>query len=230
MLRLLLIIALLVCSWNAEAQKKKPPAKKKKTPVKLKSEKPPSLTRLDVKNLPKGIYHTGKPTNAVRWTDRQGDNIVITTETGIYDAKKSMTEDGRSADLYAQHYLVKKGVAEPGWKIHDYIRDCPVDVQVNFIRNSFHVTDLDKDGTAEVWTMYKKACHGDMSPCDMRIIMYEGKQKYVVRGENKVKISEHETYGGEYKLDDAFAKGPKPFREHALELWKKNELEVWYNE
>lgn len=227
--KLLLVAALLLC-FSAEAQKAKTPAKKKKTPVKLKSNKPPDVSKLDLKKLPKGITYTGNVKNAVRWTDKQGENIVITTETDAYDSKKSMTEEGRSADLYAQHYLLKKGTAEQDWKIHDYIRDCPLDIQMNFIRNSFHVSDLDNDGTAEVWVMYKKACHGDLSPCDMKIIMYEGKQKYVVRGTNKVKLSEQETYGGEYKLDDALIKGPKAFREHAAALWKKNELEVWYNE
>ena len=34
--------------------------------------------------------------------------------------------------------------------------------------------------------MYKTVCHVDVSPCDMKIIMYQGGQKYAIRGKNKV--------------------------------------------
>jgi hypothetical protein len=227
--KLLLLAALLLC-FSADAQKKKTTAKKKTTKTKTARPKPLNITTLTAKTLPADIHYEGKLQNAVRWTDKTGDNIVITTETGHYEAKKSVSGDGHSADLFAYHFLVKAGKSVPDWKISDRIRDCPLDIQLAFIRNSFHVTDLDKDGIAEIWTMYKSACHGDISPCDMKIIMYEGKQKYAIRGTNKVKLSEHEVYGGEYTVDEAFAKGPKAFRDHAVEMWKKNELEVWYNE
>ena len=227
--KLLFIAALFLC-FTADAQKKKTTTKKKTS--KTKTTKAPAklnIAALDSKTLPRDIHYEGRIKNAARWTDKQGDNIVITTETGEYDSKKSMTGEGQSADLFAYHYVVKAGKCVPDWKIADHIRDCPLDVQVHFIKNTFHITDLDKDGIAEIWTMYKTACHGDVSPCDMKIVMYEGRQKYAVRGTNKVQVSEHEIFGGEYKPDDAFTKGPKPFRDHARELWLKNELEVWNN-
>ncbi len=46
--------------------------------------------------------------------------------------------------------------------------------------------------------MYKTVCHVDVSPCAMKIIMHQGKQKFAIRGRNKVKVSETETEGGEY--------------------------------
>ncbi|HYD21382.1 MAG TPA: hypothetical protein VEB40_07910 [Flavipsychrobacter sp.] len=227
--KLLFIAALLLC-FTADAQKKNTTTKKK---AKSKTEKPAAklnIVTLNSKTLPKDILYEGRIKNAVRWTDKSGDNIVVTTETPEYDAKKSISGEGRNADLAVQHYLVLNGKSVPDWKISDRIRDCPLDIQLHFIKNTFHITDLDKDGTAEVWTMYKSACRGDLGPSDTKIVMYEGRQKYAVRGTNKVQVSEHEVFGGEYKPDDAFAKGPKLFRDHARELWLKNELEVWYNE
>lgn len=186
-------------------------------------------TKLTVKDIPKAAAYKGKVINAVRWKDKQGDNIVIATETGIFPTKNSENGDGHDAELYAHRYIIEGSNANEMWKVYDYIKDCPLDIQVDFIRNSFQVTDLDKDGTAEVWIMYKTACHGDVSPCDMKIIMYEGDQKYAVRGENKVKISETESFGGEYKMDQAFLGGPKVFRDFAKKLWEKNIMEEWYN-
>lgn len=186
-------------------------------------------TKLTENTIPKPAMYKGKMINAVRWKDKQGDNIVITTETGTFPTKNSENGDGHDAELYAHRYIMDGTSANEMWRVYDFVKDCPLDIQVAFIRNSFQVTDLDKDGTAEVWIMYKTACHGDVSPCDMKIIMYEGDQKYAVRGENKVKISATESFGGEYKMDQAFLNGPKTFRDFAKKLWQKNIMEEWYN-
>ena len=111
--------------------------------------------------------------------------------------------------------------------IYNFIKDCPVDIKANFIKNTFAVTDLNKDGNAEIWVMYKTVCHGDVSPSDMKIIMYENDKKYAVRGTNKVKYTAKDYIGGEYTFDEAFKKAPKVFRDYATKLWKKNILEKW---
>jgi hypothetical protein len=230
--RSLLLLTVLVLAYSAQTQtatKKKKATKTSKTSKVGRITKIGKVVILSPNTIPKGIPYTGKIKDAVRWIDQQGDNVVITTETGIYANKKSENGEGRDADLFASHYLIRKAGIEPTWKVTDRIKDCPLDVQVAFIKKAFQVTDLDKDGMAEVWIMYKTACHGDMSPCDMKIIMYEGQQKFAMRGTNKIKVSETETYGGEYKMDDAFTKGPKVFSDFAKKLWNKNILETWYN-
>ena len=75
--------------------------------------------------------------------------------------------------------------------------------------------------------MYKTVCHGDVSPSNMKVIMYQGLQKYAMRGRNKVKISETETEGGEYTFDKVFVDGPISFRNFAIKLWEKNILQKW---
>jgi len=135
--------------------------------------------------------------------------------------------DNRDAAFYAYHFYSKGDSIQTSWKINDYIKDCPVDLKANYIKQTFAVTDLNKDGKAEVWLMYKTVCHGDVSPSDMKIIMYEAGNKYAVRGTNKVKVSEKGYMGGEYKFDDALKKAPQVFRQYAEQLWKKNILETW---
>lgn len=75
--------------------------------------------------------------------------------------------------------------------------------------------------------MYKTVCHGDVSPCDMKIIMYQGTQKFAMRGQNKVKISKNESIGGKYTFDKAFIEAPKSFTNFALTLWNTNVVQKW---
>ena len=39
-----------------------------------------SATKIDAKHLPAGIAYEGKVKSATRWTDANGDNIIIATE------------------------------------------------------------------------------------------------------------------------------------------------------
>lgn len=182
--------------------------------------------KMDPSKLPKGMKYEGKIKNAIRWTDSFGDNIVLTTETGETRNKSLSGEYNKNAALYAYHYNIKDSLRLT-WKVHDLITDCEVDVEANFVKNTLQVTDLNKDGVGEVWLMYKTACRGDVSPADMKIIMYQGQQKFAMRGQNKVQVSEKEFYGGEYKFDKAFIEAPQEFKIFAKKLWDKNILETW---
>lgn len=186
-----------------------------------------SVKKLDKASIPKTFKYSGILKNAVTWKDSSGTHYVITTETGNVASKVEPEAGNHDADLFAYHYLSTKDSLRLTWKVFDFIKDCPVDLDASFIKNSFAVTDLNKDGQAEVWLMYKTACRGDVSPSDMKIIMYEKDKKYAVRGTNKVKVSEKEYYGGEYTYDAAFKSAPEVFRSYAKTLWQKNIMETW---
>jgi hypothetical protein len=190
---------------------------------------PLKLTKLDVNKLPYFIKVDGKAQNAVRWTDNLGDNIVITSETGRYTSKKAKADEieEANAELFGYHYLVVKNGVQETWKVYDFIKDCPLDLEAHYVKNTFQITDLDKNGIAEVWLMYRTVCHGDVSPSDMKIIMYQGQQKYAMRGRAKIKFGEKEFEGGEYKFDPAFNKAPKVIVDYAKKLWNKNILQTF---
>lgn len=183
---------------------------------------------LDVAQLPKGIHYEGKIKTAVSWKDNQGENIVLLTATGIHTSTKFTHENnGNDAELFAYHFILNEQVASPTWKMYDFISDCPVDLEANFIKNTFQVTDLNKDGIGEVWIMYKTVCHGDMSPLTLKIIMYQGKQKFAMRGQSKIlleidKKGVKHYDGGTYTMDRAFKEGPKEFLAFAKTMWQKN--------
>jgi hypothetical protein len=187
-----------------------------------------ALTHLTKSEIPKGISYKGTLKDAVRWTDESGVNLVITCETEEAVSKTAPSEDYREKYLFAHHYLLFEDSIRQTWKVTDYIKECPLDIAADFVENTFQVTDLDKDGIAEVWMMYLLTCTGDVSPAEMKIILYEGTQKHAMRGENKVDIGNGEFVGGDYKFDKAFNQAPTVFRDFAMKLWNANVMAKWY--
>jgi hypothetical protein len=186
------------------------------------------LTKLDSSSLPKRIKYAGRIINAVKWTDSLGLNYAVTTETGRIYSKAKDEEDLFDAFLYAYHYVVKNDSTKLIWRIYDYNKGCGLDLNFYFIDKAFAVTDLDKNGLAEIWVMYKNSCHGDVSPVPTKIIMYEGNKKYALRGESKVQVSATDFVGGTYTLDDNFKNGKSIFRQYAENIWSKNKNETWH--
>jgi len=183
------------------------------------------LTKLDSSGLPKDIKYVGHIVKAVKWTDSLGLNYVVATETGrIYSTVKG-EEDLFDAFLYGYHYIVKNQTTKLVWRIYDFNEGCSLDLDFSFIDKTFAVTDLDKNGIAEVWIMYENSCHGDVSHVPTKIIMYERTKKYALRGESRVQVSGTDYVGGSYTLDDNFKKGQPIFRQYAEKLWAQNKNE-----
>ncbi len=182
--------------------------------------------KLKQNQLPKEIRYDGKLADAISWQEKDGKHFAITSTTEGARAANS-ENDGFDYKLYAYHFVEKSGKFERIWQVYDFVSDCNVDHQLEFLPNTLNVTDLDKNGIPEIWIMYKKLCAGDVSPAEMKVIMYEGPKKHAMRGENKVVLSGQETYGGTYSFDEAFNKAPNVFRTHAQKLWKTNLLQKW---
>ncbi|KQO32712.1 hypothetical protein ASF10_21240 [Flavobacterium sp. Leaf82] len=231
-----ILLFLILMFTGCKPEKKEAPEVLENTESNVSKNEALVVNKIDSTQFPKTIKYEGFIKNAVRWKDKLGDNIVITTETGIYTSKKFKheAEDSSDAELFAYHYIISNNEVKQTWKVYDYISDCPVDIVASFVKNTFKVTDLDNNGIAEVWLMYKTVCHGDVSPSNMKIIMYEGNNKYAMRGENKVQVGSDENdkksfIGGKFKMDENFKKAPKTFKDYAENLWNDNLMETWEN-
>lgn len=99
--------------------------------------------------------------------------------------------------------------------------DCSTDVGASFIADSVEITDIDKNGYAEVSFMYRVFCSGGVDPQALKLIMYEKNRKYAIRGETLVTFPEQPAYGGETKIDPSFKTAPQEFQEFALTQWQK---------
>jgi hypothetical protein len=185
------------------------------------------LTKLYKSSIPKGIQYVGNIADAVRWTDNTGDNIVILTLTDKTQSKNAPDDGYSDGALYAYHYLVSSDSIKQTWKVYDYVKECPVDMFLSFVDKTFAVTDLNKDGKAEVWVMYKVSCQGDVSPIPMKIIMYQDNKKFAVRGTTREEPSPNSYMGGEYSFDEAFKNASAEFRQYAERLWKQHKIETW---
>jgi len=185
------------------------------------------LITLDKNSIPKDIRYTGNVVQAVRWTDKTGDNVIILTATDRTISKNALDEDYKDGALYAYHYLMINNTPKQTWKIYDYVKECPFDMFLHFINKGFSITDLNKDGNAEIWITYKVSCHSDITPVPMKIIMYQDNVKYAARGNTRVQESEKTFTGGDFSFDEAFKKAPVEFRRYAEKLWNKNKIEAW---
>lgn len=170
--------------------------------------------------VPATLRHTGRMVQALRYTDRTGTYTVLATQSGPAPDPAAQSTDGQRADLNAYHYPAIGTV--PNWQVHDFVADCPLDMQAQFQPKGITVTDLDQDGTAEVWLVYRTVCRGDVSPSTQKIIMYEGPRKYAVRGTSRLVLGNGQYDGGAYMLDAAWTAAPAAFRQHAARLWQQH--------
>ena len=182
---------------------------------------------ISLSELPEDLSFQGDVKATILWSDSSGENLALISETGEYLSENVAYDSYRDAQLFAYHYLLKNDSSELGWKMQDFVIDCPVDIKASFINEVFQVTDLNEDGIAEIWIMYSIACRGDVSPADMKLIMYQGGEKFAMKGRSKVQYGATEFEGGDYVFDDAFLQGDVRFMDFAKQLWTENVLENW---
>lgn len=169
----------------------------------------------------------GKIIKEIKYTDKSGENVIVLTQTDeIISRTDEYGTQWRSQDIYAYRFLFNQGKMEKMWQIHDFVHDCMSDgFGARFFLDLISISDLNKDNLKEVWISYQTECAGDPGPVPTKIIMYDGLQKYALRGESREIVSFDENgkpiyYGGEYQMDSALKNDPT-FSKFAKVLWKK---------
>jgi len=180
---------------------------------------------IDSTGLPLSIVYTGTIRSAQTWSNAEGTHYAMLTESKEFKSKGD--EDLINKEVFAYHFISKQDSIRLVWKLYDYNRDCPFDLNVSFIVPAFKVTDLDKNGIGEIWLMYRNQCTSDVSPSPTKLIMYEGTKKFAMRGEGRVQVSEKEYDGGSYTMDKNFEAAPAVFKKYAQQLWKQYKTQKW---
>lgn len=147
---------------------------------------------------------------------------LLLSRTGTFDAPGSDPEAWlRSARLYATLYedLPEDEGARQRWRIQDLVDECPADLTAAFTDPPLKISDADADGEPEIWVGYRIACRGDVSPSSLKIIGYEGTQKYALRGRSRIALGES-SEGGESSPDAALSAAPK-LRAMASSFWEQ---------
>lgn len=160
---------------------------------------------------------------AKKWHDASGENWLVLYETGAYIEKG---ETNASAKLSAVLYQKTDSGFVQKWKMTDNISNCELDITCSFYDGHLSVTDLDSNGIAEITLVYALSCKGDVSPHEKKLIMYEGANKYAIRGE-ELMIMQKDSIGGTMEVDPAFSKAPAVFLSFAKEYWSRFGLQKY---
>ena len=89
----------------------------------------PLASPIKLAQLPKGIRYRGKMTEAWRWKDNNGENILLLSILGPQAVADSQAdEDGMTTELFAVHYCQKDTGYKVVWRLNDHVRDCPLDI------------------------------------------------------------------------------------------------------
>jgi hypothetical protein len=168
------------------------------------------------------VVTAGAATITVTFQDLEGEHRVLFTEHALA-TKKGL----RSKRLTVVHQMKKDIRARwtEVWDAKDFVNGCEFDVTVALNEKSISVTDVDGNGKAEISFVYQLGCRSDVSPLTLKLLMYEGKAKYALRGETRTKVGEEESgksieEGGSHQEDPAFEKAPPVFLEHAKAQWE----------
>lgn len=186
---------------------------------------------LSYDEIPKTIDFRGTVVEALKWTDSNGEHILIQTVTGHftwkdYDENSSDYKNQDKSELYA--YLFHKNNSGKDyilkWRMYDYTECFGVDWFTGFIPKATTITDLNKDGIAEITIPYVLICRGGMDPGTMKIIMYEGSTKYALRGSTMLMCENENPYGGEFTASENL-KANLLFKNFLIEHWNRNKCE-----
>lgn len=189
-MRLLLLAfpVLFLVSCNTSSSKKDPNKVMDDT---ARMDHPPAITptvavtpvKISAADIPSIIKFRGKPEEAWKWTDKLGENILVTTRVAPFeDRDLEFNEEAQTAEIHAYHFVKMTNDYVQVWTMNDQEKSCAYDITCGFIPGALTITDLDKDGIAEIKLQYAMACRSDVSPATMKLILYENEDKYALRG------------------------------------------------
>lgn len=199
--------------------------------------------------VPDNISVKGMIQEAWKWTDKLGENILVTSVAGPYDdtEKNEYDEEGQTTELHAALFVKKENGYQATWVMNDKEKACPFDITCAFIPNSTTITDLDRNGFAEIKVQYLLACRSDVSPAVMKLVMRENENTYSLEGWTWLPVEEGARFDitadnvnlenlpaiknemnewlrtfGRYKTEKSFASAAPEFLNYARSEWLKH--------
>lgn len=141
---------------------------------------------------------------ARRIVDRAGEHLLVVSRlAGPSSAPRATPGATERIDLFAALYTRKDKAWPQAWIIQDKV-DCPgLDASAEFFSEYITVTDLDKNGIAEVSVPYKLSCGGGIDANTLKVILRQGAQKLALRGTTLRNARMEAHYGGDMAFDPA---------------------------
>jgi hypothetical protein len=177
----------------------------------------PAVRRLGPREVPAGLEYRGSIEGARRWTDRTGDNVLLLTS---FDETRSDDPSVHSREIRAYHYVRRGAGYALLWQIQDFVRECDLDIILEYAPGSLQVTDVDADGIAETSFVYQLGCMGGVDPAGLKLILHEGATKYAIRGFTDLRDLGPTYPAPEMRPDAALQRVPL-LRAHAVRQWQR---------
>ena len=137
------------------------------------------------------------------WSDAAGDHYALFT---------SKTTDVKSMHSIYLQVDVYDGAAGKPLKLTRSVKDlsekCEYDNTTKFVDASVMLSDFDGDSIQELVFAYTTGCRSDVSPDTMKLLVLEGKDKHILRGQTRERVSDTEFVGGGFK-PEGFKKASK---------------------
>lgn len=185
-----------------------------------------------------GIEVPGTALAAASWDDANGQNLAVLS-TSVEEG-----QDATTTRLFTTHHVFRDGGSRRLRDVNDVVEDCPLDTAAQFVtpdlalaeasaafynprsddpalvsevRGPLEVTDVDGDQIGELTFAYSLGCRGDVSPLVFKLLVLEGGEKYILRGETWGAVTFAEQYGAldAPEAEPAQAEWPEALRRHA---------------
>jgi hypothetical protein len=157
--------------------------------------------------IPNDLHFKGAFLEALKWNDKNGENILIISKEGPINGKKLGPDFyTKNVRLFASQYSITNNFPILLWITKDSVIDCETDFLLDFLPNSTTITDLDNDGITETTLVYRKACRGDVSPSKMTVLIHEGNKVYRLQGQmySSYILGKLDKNDFDYNLDSAY--------------------------
>ncbi len=206
-------------SESTEKKNQTPPASDKITGEGSTKDTPTKSDAIEIhkfnkNDLPSLIKYRGKIVDGASWTDKNGDNILIITETDV----RNINADEREQYLYAYHYVNHEDGYSQLWTITDFVKSY-CDVDAKYYPGTLEIKDVDGDSIAESVFCYELDSRCDVSPLDVKLIMHSGDTKLVIRGTIGFDPQDGHKTKGDKNFDAAFKSANPLFKDYASEKW-----------
>lgn len=167
-----------------------------------------------------GVKITTPFAKAIQVTDTEGISLLLFSKLSAPSKKKPNLQRNEYHELKVINFRKTSNGWSQRWVIKDFV-DCPdLDSEADFFIDKIAITDLDKDGFAEISIPYHMFCGGGVDPKIIKIILRTKNEKYALRGESKIVIPGQDSIGGEMHIDSLLRQRKKSnYIEQLTKVW-----------
>ncbi|MGF6594247.1 M949_RS01915 family surface polysaccharide biosynthesis protein [Pseudomonas sp. 2835] len=168
------------------------------------------------------------PVQSVHYHDREGEGLLVLSRNDDQVSDEETDQDVDRVVLTTTLYERQGDDSfKPRWKIENETTCAGLDLDVGFYTDVSGVSDLNKDGLAELTVASHAFCGGGVDPHELHVELREGQASYAINGQSLIAIEGEEPYGGEREDSPSLKGAPQVLREHLNEVWNNVLKRPW---